>query len=164
MNSDQIEVIGSKSDIGFGADDRIDVIDSNIGNKKEKIKISFLATNGLNIVNSNICGKDVVCEASRINVDENSTLSATDKVILKTDDFNPININTPTIVLNGEEIKNERKSVVFKKITDPLSLKRLELVNILRKVKTDCENINSEKVLEWQKELNVQPISKVLKR
>lgn len=52
----------------------------------------------------------------------------------------------------------------IKKITEPLSLKRLELVNILKKVKTQCENINEEKVLEYEEQINVQPVSKVLKK
>lgn len=164
MSSDQIEVMGSKSHIGFGASDKIDVIDSNVGNKKKNIRVSFTATNGLNISNSNITGKEVECESSVINVDESSSLTATDKVALKTNDFNPININAPIIVLNGEEIANEKETVVFKKITDPLSLKRLELVDLLKRVKNECESINSEKVSEYKEELDVQPISKVLKR
>lgn len=164
MSSDQIEVISPKSHISFCADDKIDVIDSNIGNKKKNIKVSFTATNGLNIANSSITGKEVECESSIINVDENSSLTATDKVALKTNDFNPININAPIIVLNGEEIANEKETVVFKKITDPLSLKRLELVNLLKRVKIECESINSEKVFEYKEELDAQPISKVLKR
>ena len=97
-------------------------------------------------------------------MDESSSLTATDKVTLKTNDFNPININAPIIVLNGEEIANEKETVVFKKITDPLSLKRLELVNLLKRVKNECESINLEKVSEYKEELDVQPISKVLKR
>ena len=164
MSSDQIEVISPKSHIGFGANDKIDIIDSNIGNKKKNIKVSFIATNGLNITNSNITGKEVECESSVINVDESSLLTATDKVDLKTNDFNPININAPIIVLNGEEIANEKETIVFKKITDPLLLKRLELVNLLKRLKNECESINSEKVSEYKEELDVQPISKVLKK
>lgn len=164
MDSEQIRVISSESNIKFGANDRIDVIDSNIGSQKKNVNVSFFATNELNIVNSNIVGKEVECKSSVINVDEKSSLIATDKVNLQTDDFNPINIKAPTIVLNEEEIANEKKSVVLKKATEPLALKRLELVNLLRKVKSECENINSEKVLEYEEELNVQPISRVLKR
>ena len=164
MSSDQIEVISPKSHISFGANDKIDVIDSNVGNKKKNIKVSFTATNGLNTVNSSITGKEVECESSVINVDESSSLTATDKVALKTNDFNPININAPIIVLNGEENANEKETVVFKKITDPLLLKRLELVNLFKRVKNECESINSEKVSEYKEELDVQPISKVLKK
>lgn len=164
MSSDQIEVIGPKLHIEFGANDKIDLIDSNIGNKKKNIKVSFIATNGLNIANSNITGKEVECESSIINVDESSSLTATDKVALKTSAFKPIKINAPIISLNGEELANEKGTIVFRKITDSLELKRLELVNLLRKVKTECEKINLEKVSEYQEELNVQPISKTLKR
>lgn len=164
MDSEQIRVVSSESNIGFGANDKIDVIDSNVGNKKKNIKVSFTATNGLNIANSSITGKEVECESSVINVDESSSLTATDKVALKANDFNPININAPIIVLNGEEIANEKETVVFKKITDPLLLKRLELVNLLKRVKNECESINSEKVSEYKEELDVQPISKVLKK
>lgn len=156
--------INTFSYLSISANDKIDVIDSNVGNKKKNIKVSFTATNGLNITNSNITGKEVECESSVINVDESSSLTATDKVDLKTNDFNPININAPIIVLNGEEIANEKEIVVFKKITDPLLLKRLELVNLLKRVKNECGSINSEKVSEYKEELDVQPISKVLKK
>ena len=164
MDSEQIRVIGSESNIGFGADNKIDVIDSIIGSQKEDINVSFIATNELNIVNSKIVGKEVECKSSTINADEKSSLIATDNVNLQTDNFNSININAPTIVLNGEETSNEKKSVVLQKITEPLALKRLELVNLLKKVKTQCEKINSEKVLKYQEKLNFQPVSKVLKK
>lgn len=164
MDSEQIRVVSSESNIGFGADNRIDVIDSNIGSQKKNINISFLTTNELNIVNSNIVGNEVQCRSSFINVDEKSSLIATDKVNLQTDDFNPINITSPTIILNGELIENQKKSVLFKKLTEPLETKRLELVNLLRKIKTECENINSKKVLEYEENLSILPVSKVLKR
>ena len=167
MNSEQIKVIGcSESKIRCIAEYKIDVIDSNIGSQKKKNNVSFSVENELNIVDSNIVGKEVKCESNVINTDEKSSLIATDKVILQTDNFNPININinAPTIILNGEEIENETKPVNFKKITEPLALKRLELVNLLRKVRSECENINSEKILKYQEELNVKPVSKVLKK
>jgi len=164
MNSDQIRVISSESNIYFDANNKIEVIDSNIGSQNKDIKVSFTATKELNVVNSNIFGKEVKCKSSTINVDEKSSLIATDKVNLRTDNFNAINIKAPAIVLNGEEITNEKKSVVFKKITEPLALKRFELVNLLKKVKTQCENINSKKVLEYEEQLSVQSISKVIKK
>lgn len=164
MDSDKIRIISSESNITLGAGNRIDVIDSNIGSQKKNINVSFIATNELNVVNSNIVGKEVECKSSTINADEKTSLTATDKVNLQTDNINSININAPTIVLNGEKTSNEKKSVVLKKITEPLSLKRLELVNLLKKVKTQCENINEEKVLEYEEQLSVQPVSKVLKK
>jgi len=161
---EQIDVINYKSYIRLEACKMVDVVNSNIGNKNKDLKVSLLAPNELNIVNSDISGKSIVCESNSININENSSLIAADKVDLETDDFNPINIEAPTIALNGEEIVNEKKSVVLKRITEPLTLKRLELVNLLKDIKTECERINSEKVFEYQEELNVQPVSKVLKK
>lgn len=140
MDSEQIRVMSSKLNVEFGADNKIDVIDSNIGSQKKDINVSFHATNELNIVNSNIVGTEVECKSSVLNADEKSSLIATDKVNLQIGDFNPININVPTIVLNEEEI-----------------------ANLLREVKTQCESINSKKVLKYQEGLSVQPVSKVLK-
>lgn len=164
IRDNQIEILDSKSNIGFGANDRIDVIDSNIGSKKKNIKVSFLATNGLNITNSNISGKEVECEASVINVDEKSLLTAANKVSLNTNDFNPITINAPIIALNGEEMVNEKEKVVLKKITNSLDLKRLELINLLRKTKEECELLNSENASKYKEALDVHPISRILKR
>ena len=138
VNIELIKVSGSEIGINFGAKDKIDVIDSIIGTENKKSKISFLASNEINVINSKICGKKIECDSKRINADEKSSLIATDKVTLKTDNFTPININAPTIVLNEEEISIEKKSILLKKVTDSLTLKRLELVNTLKKIKKEC--------------------------
>ena len=164
IDNNQIKAISSKSNIVFSADNKIDVINSTIGSQKENINVSFLASNMLNIVNSNIVGKQIKCESSAITIDEKSSLTAIDKVNLQTDDFNFINIDAPTIVLNGEQIFNKSKSTVLKKTTDPLSLKRLELVNIFKQIKVQCESINSKNIFEYQEELDIQPIIKILKK
>ena len=164
MSSDQIRIIGPKSHIGFSADDRIELINSNIGTEIKDIKFSFTANNSINIVNSNIIGKEIECETNKIDVDKNSSLTATEKVALKVDDFDKVNVNAPKIVLNGKKVSTKEKTVVLKKVTDLLLVKRLELVNLLRKVKNECEIINSKKVSEYEKELKIKPVIKVLKK
>lgn len=164
MNSDQIRVISSKGNIGFSANDRLDITDSNIGKKKEKNRFSFSATNELNIVNSKIIGDEIICKSDKIKTDKNSSLTAGKMIDLKTEDFDSINISSPTIVLNGNEIPNEKDSIVFRKITDSLTLKRLELVQLLKKIKNKCELVSSEKVEAYKSELSDKPISKVLKK
>ncbi len=161
MNSTQLKVLGSKKSISFTANDKLYIINSTIG--KEKTKVSLAATNELNIINSKIIGNEILCKSPNIRTDENSSLTASDKVNLEIDDFNAINITTSTIILNNDKISNEKKSVTLKKITDPLALKRLELIKILRKLKNECEQINSEKIKEYKSSLEGQSISKVLK-
>lgn len=163
MNKDQIKSFVSSSSICFDADNRIDVIDSNIGNQNEDVTISLASTNELNIINSKIAGKIVNCKSSTINTDEKSSLTATDRINLQTDELSKIKMETPTVVLNGKEMINKNKKVVLEKVTEPLELKRIELINLLKKIKNKCEIINSKRVLQYQEELGIQPISKVLK-
>lgn len=161
MEKEQIEIFGSNHNIGFDADDKLNIIDCNLGN--EKYNISLNATNELNIINSNITGNNVSCEAKKINVDEKSTLLAADKVDLKADDFNPINIIASSIVYKGEEVKTERKPVLFKKIKDSLTLRRIELIEILKRLRSKCEDINSSKALNYKESLNNQSLVRTLK-
>ena len=161
MDSSKIGTINPKADILFAAKDKIEVIDSNIGNQKENIIIALRATNKLNLINSNIVGNKLECKSNEITTDKQSSLVAVDKIILQTNNFNPININAPTIVLNKEEISN--KSTEIKRVTDLLTKKRLELINILKQAKIQCESINSQKVLESEEELNSRPVSRILK-
>ena len=161
MDSSKIGTINPKADILFAAKDKIEVIDSNIGNQKENIIITLRATNKLNLINSNIVGNKLECKSNVITTDKQSSLVAVDKIILQINNFNPININAPTIVLNKEEISN--KSTEIKRVTDPLTKKRLELINILKQAKIQCESINSQKVLESEEELNSRPVSRILK-
>ena len=164
IRDNQIEILDSKSNIGFGANVRIDVIDSNIGSKKKNNKISFIAINRLIITNSNISGKEVECEANVVNVDENSLLTAANKVSLNTNDFDPITINAPIIALNGEEMVNEKEKIVLKKITNSIDFKRVELINLLRKVKEECELLNFENASQYKEGLDTYPISRILKK
>lgn len=151
MDSDKIKVIGSELSFIMVGDNRIDIINSNIGDKNTNI--SLLSTNELNIVNSSITGKNVECRSEAINVDKKSSLIATDKVNLKTGDFKPINIKAPTIIFNSNLIETEKESIVLKQVTKPLEVKRLKLVNLLKEIKSECEE-----------KLSIQPISKVLKK
>lgn len=164
ISSDQMEFIGYESTIRISSNNKTDIINSNIGSKNMDSKVMIISANELNITNSSIIGKEVQCKSNIINADEKSSLTATDKVALKTNNFNPININAPIIELNEKEITNKKEKVTLEQITDSLSLKRLELVNILKRVKKQCESINSRKTSEYKEKINNDTISNVLKR
>ncbi len=50
------------SNVGFYADNVINIIASNIGSKKEKTNISIMAVNGINLANSKIEGSKINCK------------------------------------------------------------------------------------------------------
>ncbi len=162
MSRENIKVTDYESKINFGGNNKIDVIDSNIGNKERDINVFFGANNELNFVNSDIVGKAIKCESKRITMDEKSSLTATNEVVIKGKDFKQMSINAPTKVLNGEKIQTKNEAVVIKNTTNPLSVKRLELVNLLKKIKEECDNLNSEKLSRIEKEIITKPIGKIL--
>ena len=164
MNKDQIRVIGSNTHVCFAAHNSITIMDSNIDVKAKNTEISFNVTNDLNIINSTISSNKVECIASNINVDKKSLLKASDSVAIESNDYNPVNIIAPIVKLNNEIIKTPKEPITLKKITDPLSLKRLELINLLRNIKQQCEQISSKKISNYKEKINNQPISKTLKK
>ena len=161
MRSEQLNDIYYNSRLIFTSYSKLDLIDSDIGNNKQRF--IFCAKDSLNIVNSTITGKEIECESSKINADEKSSLTASNIVSLKNVDFISINITAPVITLNGEELENENGKGVFRKSTDSLELKRLELISLLKKLKKQCESINTKKVSEYKEMQDAKPIGKILK-
>ncbi len=162
MRSEQLKEYSRESMITFDSHSKLDLIDSNIGNNEQRFR--FCAKDTLNIVNSNVTGKEIECESksSKINADEKSSLTASNKVSLKTDDFNSINITAPLITINGEELVIEKGKCVFKKSTNLLELKRLELISFLKELKKQCESINTKKVSKYGEMQKAKHIGKIL--
>lgn len=152
------------SNVGFYADNVINIIDSNIGSKKEKTNISIMAVNGINLANSKIEGSKINCKTKYIESDKNSTLIATDNLDLNRDNFNQLNIESPFITYNGKSLINNRRKIVLYKNDSPLRMKRLEFLEVLKKLKNKCALLNNRKIEETKKELDNQAIVKILKK
>lgn len=154
----------SDLDIILIGDKKLDIINSSIGREKEKTTVSLISANQLDLVNSKIIGDIVECDAKKILANNNSSLVASDKVILKTDDFQQINITSPTIICNDNIFNNKTQSITLEKLVNPLKIKRVELIELLKKIKYECEKNNTKKVNRYRNELNNKPIGKVLKK
>ena len=148
----------------FGSAESIEINDSNIGKENENTRVSIISNQVLTIKNSKVSGDAVKFAAKKITADRNSALIASEKVDLIAKDFNQINITCNNIIFNGEKIPDHKKSVILEKTTDPLKIKRLELIDILKKVKFECEKVNEKKTTKYQESLNKQPISKTLRK
>lgn len=148
----------------FGSAESIEINNSNIGKENENTRVSIISNQVLTIKNSKVSGDAVKFAAKKITADRNSDLIASEKVDLIAEDFNQINITCNNIIFNGEKIPEHKKSVVLEKTTDPLKIKRLELIDILKKVKFECEKVNEKKTTKYQESLNKQPISKTLRK
>lgn len=151
-------------DIKIGADNNLNIIDSNIGRLREKTNVSLEAGNILNLDNSDIRGDIIECEAKKIVTHHASSLLSDKKAMIKSSDFEPIKIESPEIFINGYKFNSNNKTVYLKQKTSPLSIKRLELIELLRQVRDKCENVNSEDIQKYQEELNNRSVIKTMKK
>ena len=155
MKNDQIRLIEPIATINFTSDNKIIIEKSSIGTSKNN---SFeFKTKELELLDSNITGEVIKSNSNQIKADSESSLTATERVVINADEFDSIKINSPKIVFNNEEMVNEKRKIIFKKINDPLTMKRLELINLLNTILTESEETIKE-------ELSTKPIRKVLSR
>ena len=151
-------------DIKIGADNNLNIIDSNIGRLRERTNVSLEAGNILNLDNSDIRGDSIECKAKKIVTHHASRLLSDNKVEIKTNNFESIKIESPEIYVNNNKINNNGKTVVLKQETNPLSIKRLELVELLNQVKNECEKINLENIQKYEYELKNKAVNRILKK
>jgi len=150
--------------IFLGADKKLEINNSFIGKIKEKTNISLYGTKQIEIYNSKIAGEVVECKTQKLISGKKSTIEGNKKVDLKINDFYQINIISPTINYNGNIINNKNKYIKLNKIKDKLKLKRFELIELLKEIKSECEITNREKIEEYSTNLNKEAIIKVLKK
>ena len=162
--SNQLKYSNMKLCIVLSADNAMEINNSNVGRINEKTNVRVLASKQLEIYNSKIAGEIVECESPKIISGKKSIIEAKEKIYKNTDDFYEINITSPSIDYNGNTIDIENKSVIFTKTNDRQKVKRFELINILKKIKNQCEEINRQKVYKYCDNLSKEPISRVLKK
>lgn len=160
----QVILAGLKLHIVLGADEKLEINNSYIGKTKEKTKVSIIAPKQIEIYNSKISGDIVECESDKIISGKKSVIEATEKVNLQTNEFYQINITSPSIDYNGNNIDTENKSIILKSTKDVKKITRFELINLLKKIKNQCEETNGQKVDEYRESLFKEPISRVLKK
>lgn len=156
--TNEVALAGADLSIKLGATFNINLINANIGKEKERTKVSMIAYKNIELINSTVNGKKVECDAKQqIITDDNSSLNATDKIILKTDNIDKINISCNTLVYNDNVIEQEENIVgTIEYKDDDLTNKRLELINLLKNLKDICENTSIG-------EIRHKPFSKVKK-
>lgn len=148
--------------INIGADNNLSIINSNIGRLEEYTNVSLAGVNELILDNSNIRGSKVECEGKKIINHHGSLLVSDVEVNIKSDDFEQLRIESPIIVVNDNKVNNKYETAILKQVTNPLSLKRLELIELLKQVKEKCEMINLEDLGKYEEELNSRTICKTL--
>lgn len=163
MYLDEIPYYNPNFRLNLGADEKIDFISTTIGPKNKKLNISLNAKEA-NIVNSEIGGFKVDCETQKINMDDDSKFIASDSINIKSDDLKKLTLESPKVIYNGVRITNYKKILTLEKITDPLKIKRMELINVLKQLKSKCDEEKLDQLNKCEGCLNKTSLTRLLKK
>ena len=141
----------------------LQITDTTLGAKEKNTKFMLDSDHRLDIKNSKVFGKLIECNAPVVTADDETTLNATGRVIVDTEYFNHIRVLAPTVLLADKEYQTDNKEVTLKQFNDPLSIKRLELINVLSNIRDKCIEINSRKLASYEQELSSESIKQIVR-
>lgn len=147
--------------ICIGADNELEIIDSEIGKQKQRIKISLLSPKII-LKDSIISADEVKIETKKL--ESNSKSKIISKIVdYKVEDFDKINIESAIIKYNNEELNTKGEKIVLKKLNKPLELQRVKLLTTLKSIGKKCETQNEHEIEEYSKKLNKKKINEIIK-
>lgn len=126
-----------------------------------RVKDLYFSSNSILFENTNVYCTNVSIDAKKI-IAVNSNITAKGSAIITSDEISNLVVDSPVIACNNTNFYGGKLNI-NKKVT-PLSKKRDELIQVLKKIKTKCDASNKIETDTFAKEVNHKPVSKVLKR
>lgn len=149
--------------IVFGADKKINLVNCNFGNNKKRTNITLCSRNEIEIENSTMYGETIKIQSDEIYLND-SKIDSSKRVVIESSKDNIDTINSPMVIYNGVEITNNNKPINLDRKSLNLHFKRLKLLETLKNIKNNCEEINNRKLSTYKDKLNDKPVSKILKK
>jgi hypothetical protein len=152
------------SETKFGiqiSSDKVNIVNSNIcAESHGKINID---AKEISIINSTISAPEIYLGSDSIK-SSNSVIKSNNGIIIdnKNCDFNG-NVQAPIVIYNGIDLNASNKTISVNESDVNLKKARQKLLNKLRYLRDYCEQININKSQKIKKQLDSQPISKVLR-
>ena len=112
-------------------------------------------------INGSIYLDTAIIDAGRLYIESpsilsnDSLISAISEIKIKNDTFNILNVDSPSIIYNGNKIGTG--NTIIKSDDMPLIKNRFQLINVLKKINYKCENAINEEI----NELRNNPIKKL---
>ena len=154
---------GKDLEINLAASQNLEIINSNIGKEKERTSVTMISDE-INLTNTKITGDEVCCEAKVMTTDTNSDITASNKVDLKINNLQALKLKSPTINYNNKSLLTETETISLEKEEDPLKLRRLELIELLKQLKNKVDNKNEVTINKCKFSLEAKPISRILSK
>lgn len=159
----KMKLAGSNYNIQICATKSLIITRSNIGEIYNTVKVDLISRQ-LHIINSKIMGNRIEVRSPIIETNENTSIVALEHTDIETDEFNKLNIDSPITIFNGKNISKYGKILKLEKSDDPLTNKKLELLEVLKRIKNNCMTINNIMAKYYEDSLNNQSVSKTLKK
>lgn len=150
---------GIKLKISLYAGEQIQISDSYIGRQKEQTDICLSSSWAICLDGTKLCGDNITCETNNFKATK-SSIEAQDNVYMSLGSCDSINITSPKIILNNNDIEVENNQALIS--TNPLMIKRFELLWLLKQIKDKCNQTNQCLVSNYNNQLNNESISKTL--
>ena len=149
--------------IALGGEEKLEIINSTIGKEKQSTHINLTAKDEIIINSSNIGGSNVEIKAHSIKGDEKSKIKSSESLKIDADEYDDLNIIANNANINGIKFNTNNQEIKLKKIKDKEELQKTKLIDILRKIKENCEQRKKEILEEYSNKLENQKIYKLVK-
>lgn len=149
--------------IALGGEEKLEIINSTIGKEKQYTNVDLIAKDKIIINSSKIGGSNVEIKAHSIKGDEKSKIKSSESLKIDADEYDDLNIIANNANINGIKFNTNNQEIKLKKIKDKEELQKTKLIDILRKIKENCEQRKKEILEEYSNKLENQKIYKLVK-
>lgn len=142
--------------------ERTQINNSLIGVLLKQLILTIKSLDDLILNNSSILGDKIELHSKRILSNKISNINAIDYVRINSNDYQNLNVKGKKININSATISNYDGIICLNKEKNTLSLKRIELINLLQKIKEKSESKIAEEVHNYGFKLKNTKIDKIL--
>ena len=93
-----LSLYGIESLVELQAENNLCIKNSTIGKNDQVAEVNISCAKHIDIKNSKLRGNEIVCTAPNIDMDDESSVVANEKIVLKSDDLEDFNTYAPTVI------------------------------------------------------------------
>ena len=149
--------------IALGGEEKLEIINSTIGKEKQSTHVNLTAKDEIIINSSNIGGNTIEINTQSIKGDKDSKIKASESIKINANEYSDLNIITNNANINGIEFDTKNQIITLKMMKDNEELQKAKLIDILRRIKENCEQRKKELLEEYSNKLEKQKIYKLTK-
>ena len=141
---------------------KMQINNSSVGFLSKRLILSIEVLDDLILNNSCLLANKIELHSKRIVSNKLSNINAIDNIKINSNDYQNLNVNCKEININSATISNYDRTICLNKEKNTLNLKRIELLNLLQKIKEKSEDKIAEEIHNYELKLKNTKIDKIL--